>query len=85
MSTTTNTPTPSALPQELIMAAGAAGSLAQTILDADGKQSAAAIVPVAVSLVSTAIAALTAAQGQPVTVAQLQALLGQDVPLVAPE
>lgn len=77
------TPTPSALPQELVTAATAAGTIAQTILTIEGEGAIAAAIPLTEQLLATAIQAFTQAHGAAPTVEQLQALLG-DVPLVPP-
>ena len=82
MSNTPTTPTPSSLPAELLTAAEAAGSIAQSILAAEGN-AVALVIPLTESLLATAIQAWTVAHGAPPTVAQLQALL-PDVPLVPP-
>jgi len=73
----------SALPEELIVAAGAAGSVAAAILNAKGKTGLAQIIPLTEQLFASAIRAFTLAHGAPPTVEQFQALLG-DVPLVPP-
>ena len=80
---TTPTPAPSALPQELIVAATAAGSIAQSILTVEGDGAIAAAIPLTEELLINAIAAWTHAHGAAPTMDQWQALLG-DVPLVAP-
>ena len=77
------TPAPSAVSQDVIVAASAAGAIAQAILTATGYGAIGAVIPLVEQLFANAIKAFTAANGAPPTVAQLQALLG-DVPLVPP-
>lgn len=79
----TPSPTPSALPQEIAVAASAAGAIAQSILTVEGDNTAAAVIPLTEQLLQVAIQAWTQAHGTAPTVAQFQALLG-DVPLIAP-
>ncbi len=79
----TPNPNPQAISQDII-AAAAAGSIAQSILVATGKNQLAEIIPLAESLLATAIQAFTAAAGKQPTVEQFQALLGGDPVLNPP-